>query len=130
MILDEDLEDDQDRGNGDQERDEGDGDDQLERGNHGAKVSPDVEGIGHCDQHGGDIHDGRWKRLLDEGRQAFASSESQARSQFLDRSGQRKGDRNRPEHGETELGAELRVGADSRRIVVGGSRDEPGADVS
>src|SRR5205814_7127962 len=68
--------------------------------------------------------------LLDEGCQALASGESQARSQFLDRGGQRKRDRNRPEHGETDLGAELRVGADSRRIVVGGSRDEPGADVS
>ena len=130
VVLDEDLEDDQDRGNGDEEWDEGDGDDEPEGGHHGAQVRPDIEGVGPGDEDGSHVHHRSRETLFDERRQAFPAGESEAGRELLDCRGERERYRNRPQHRETKLGSELRVGADSRGIVVGGPRDQSRADVA
>jgi len=128
--LDKDLEDDQHRSNGDQQRDKGDGNDQPEGGNHRAQVRPDIERVGRGDQDSSHVHHRSRESLLDERRQAFPAGKSEASRELLDCRSQRERYGNRPQHRETKLGSELRVGTDSRGIVVGGPGDEPRTEVA
>jgi hypothetical protein len=94
----------------------------------GAEVGTNVDGVG-C-EHGHDAHS-------DEPGREFAAQRSaepdpcvqgDARTRLLHSDHQGEGEQRQPQRPETELAAGLRVGADPRRVVVGGPGDQPRAE--
>jgi hypothetical protein len=105
-------------------------DDQLERFGHRADVGGDVDGVGD-DQHRHQ-RDGQPARahLVDVGREPVTRGPADARREHLDADHERRRQQQRPDEGEAELRAGLRVGGDAARVVVGGAGDEAGPEAA
>src|ERR1700674_2826881 len=115
VILNEHLEHEHDGCDCDEERQEGDSDHQLEGRDHGAQVGADIKGVCAGDKQCGRVQDRSREILLNEGSKTLSSGEPETTGEFFDRRGQWDRYRDRPQHPQAELSAELRISADSRR---------------
>jgi len=84
----------------------------------------DVESVGRRHQRCRPVEDRAREVCFDQGGKALLARHPEPAGKLLDRGRQRKGNRDRPEHRQSEPGAKLRVGANPRWIVVGGTRDQ------
>ncbi len=94
---------------------------------HRADVGRDVDGVGHHQQAHQRQREPARAHLGDVGAQALSGDPADARRQHLDADHQRRGQQQRPHQAEAELRADLRIGGDAARVVVGGAGDEAGA---
>src|SRR5271154_47122 len=91
---------------------------------HRRDIGAEVDSVGDEKRKDENVENPAWIVIAKIGRDSVAGRGADARANLLDRHHERKGERHRPAHGIAELRADLAVGRNAPRIVVGRAGNE------
>jgi hypothetical protein len=128
VVWDEELQRHDHRREEDREEELGNRDEEAGRRRHRAQIRADVEDVGDDGERHRRVEHRPPEAFPDERGQPSTRRQPEARGHLLHRGGHRSDRDRRPHQAETKRRADLRIGADAGRVVVGCAGDDPRAE--